>query len=140
MFNNMTIPVAGAMNGTSKTASRGLADGDGSQFMLLLLAQLRNQNPLDPVQDKDFMGQVTQMNSLQELQKMNALLQSLSQSNRLTDAAGLIGKTVQFLAGNGGLQTGAVSGVTLQGDQAVLLVGSNQVALTDVVGVSDGEE
>lgn len=49
----------------------------GEQFMQLLLAQLRNQNPLEPMDNSEFMGQMTQLNSLQELQKMNDSLTRL---------------------------------------------------------------
>jgi flagellar basal-body rod modification protein FlgD len=137
MFTDSITPTLNQMIGTTKSASRA-GEADSGQFMLLLLAQLRNQNPLDPVQDKDFMGQVAQLNSLQELQKMNATLQSLTKSNRLTEAAGLIGRTIQYRAGDGQVQTGLVDGVTLQGDQAMLLLGSAQVALADVISVNAG--
>lgn len=134
----ITSPIAhtGApVAGVAQTAKGGFSD-DPAQFMQLLLAQLRNQNPLDPVQDKDFMGQVTQMNSLQELQKMNALLKSLAQSNRLGEAAALIGKAVTARGDDGQTQTGVVTGVTLEGDEARLLVGGGAIALSSVIGVS----
>lgn len=134
----ITNPIAypGALvSGVTQTAQGGFSD-DPAQFMQILLAQLRNQNPLDPVQDKDFMGQMTQMNSLQELQKMNALLKSLAQSNHLTEAAALIGKAVTARGDDGQTQTGVVTGVTLDGDEARLLVGGSAIALSSVVGVS----
>lgn len=120
-----------------KTNRSGFSD-DASQFMQLLLAQLRNQNPLDPVQDKDFMGQVAQMNSLQELQKMNTLLKSLAKSNHLAEAAALIGKTVAARGADGQTQAGVVTAVTLEGDEARLVLGSGAVALSSVISVSDG--
>lgn len=131
-------PIVSGLNGTAKAAVKSLTEDGGAQFMQLLLAQLRNQNPLDPVQDKDFMGQVTQLNSFQELQKMTKLLQSLSKSNQLTEAAGLIGKTVRVRAADGQVRSGLVSGVTLTGDTAMLVMGQDQAALADVIGVSAG--
>jgi flagellar basal-body rod modification protein FlgD len=108
--------------------------------MQLLLAQLRNQNPLDPVQDKDFMGQVTQLNALQELQKMNALMQSMAKNNRLSEAAGLIGRSIQARGEDGQMESGLVSGVTLEGDQALLLIGAKKIALSAVVSVGAAPE
>ncbi len=62
----------------AKTAS-GLAmpEVDSGAFMKMLLAQLRHQNPLEPMDDKEMIGQMTQLNSLQELQKINSTLQTL---------------------------------------------------------------
>jgi flagellar basal-body rod modification protein FlgD len=104
-------------------------------FMQLMLAQLRNQNPMDPVQDKEFMGQLTQMNSLQELQKMTSLMQGLVKSNGLSDAAALIGKTVDAHLADGTTQTGVVSGVTMHGADAVVHLGATTVPFTSIISV-----
>lgn len=50
---------------------------DGGEFMMILLAQLRNQNPLEPMDDKQMIAQMAQLNSLEELQKINASLSTL---------------------------------------------------------------
>ncbi len=60
---------------TPASPQAGLSD----QFMKLLLAQLRNQNPLEPMNNSEFMGQMTQLNSLQELTKINDNLVQLVQ-------------------------------------------------------------
>jgi flagellar hook assembly protein FlgD len=41
------------------------------QFLHILLTQLANQNPLDPVQDKDFIAQMAQFSSLESMQNLN---------------------------------------------------------------------
>ncbi len=40
-------------------------------FMHILLTQLANQNPLNPMEDKDFIGQMAQFSALEGMQKMN---------------------------------------------------------------------
>lgn len=125
--------------GAAKTASRDSADDTGAQFMQLLLTQLRNQNPLDPVQDKDFMGQVTQLNSLEELRKMTTLLQAQSKAGRLTEAASLIDRSIHYRGSDGTVQSGVVTGVSLDGDQPILLVGAAKVALTSILTVNAQE-
>lgn len=120
---------------TAKAAVKSLTDDGGEQFMQLLLAQLRNQNPLDPVQDKDFMSQLTQLNSFQELQKMTKLLQAQGKSGQLAEAAVLIGREITATTPDGQVQTGTVTGVTMNGEQAQLIFGKYQAALTDVLSV-----
>ena len=116
------------------------ADALSGQFMQLLLAQLRNQNPLDPVSNKDMLGQMAQINSLQELQKMNTALQGMAKGNRLSEAAGLLGKTVQAKAENGEARAGVVTGITVEDDQVKLWLGREPVMLTDVTAVSAPEK
>ncbi|MCK8058761.1 MULTISPECIES: flagellar hook capping FlgD N-terminal domain-containing protein [unclassified Fusibacter] len=41
------------------------------QFLHILLTQLSNQNPMDPLQDKDFIAQMAQFSSLENMQAMN---------------------------------------------------------------------
>jgi len=124
---------AGIASGTTQTANATGA-GDSNDFMLLLLAQLRNQNPLDPVKDKDFMTQLTQVNSFLELQKVNKTLLAATRSNTLTQAASLIGKTVSYPSGSGPA-TAVVSGVRQDGDRVMLLMGDQEISLDYVTGV-----
>lgn len=111
----------------------------GSDFMALLLAQLRNQNPLEPMEDRDLMGQVAQLNSVQELRQINESLQALAGSNELLNAAGLIGKTVRYFDADGNLVEGQVLEVEVLADQVLLKVGQELVPLSAVSAVAQPE-
>ena len=62
---------------TSDTQTGGQATINDSQFMTILLAQLTHQNPLEPMKENEMLGQMTQLNSLQQLQKINTTLEKL---------------------------------------------------------------
>lgn len=89
---------AGAM--TSSPIDKGLGK---DAFLKLLIAQLRNQNPLNPVQGTDFIAQTAQFSSLEQLQQINQSLAQLTASSAGTDrasldavlASGYIGKVVR---------------------------------------------
>ena len=81
---------------TSTTSSSG-ASATNDQFMSLLLAQLKNQNPLEPMDDTEMVNQMVTMNSLDELQKISKALTSMTQTNQFVSAASLIDKTVTYL-------------------------------------------
>ena len=138
----MTIQSIRANTSTASTQTSNAAganpfgSADGAAFMQLLLAQLKNQNPLEPMQDREFMGQITQLNSLQQLQQMNGTLKALSHSDNLTQAAGLIGKTVKAQAADGKPVSGIVTGVKQERGDVVLMLGDTVVALADVTSVS----
>ena len=48
------------------------------QFLHILMTQLANQNPLEPLQDKDFIAQMAQFSSLESMQSMNKNSESMS--------------------------------------------------------------
>ena len=61
----------------SPSATSALSGFDANAFMAILLAQLRNQNPLEPMDDKELIAQMTQLNSLEELKKISAGIDTL---------------------------------------------------------------
>jgi flagellar basal-body rod modification protein FlgD len=94
-------------SGGSKTSSS-KASMDMETFLKLLVVQLANQNPLEPMNDRDFFAQMAQLGQVQGMEKMQDSLD-------ITQAAGLMGKTVSAVrtmtesgAGVGSLVTGKV--------------------------------
>ena len=68
----------GTNNNTSPTSALGAAAGMGKDdFMQLLIAQLRNQDPMKPMEDKEFIAQLAQFSSLEAVEKMNAQMEEL---------------------------------------------------------------
>jgi flagellar basal-body rod modification protein FlgD len=125
--------VIGAGTTTPKVHKTAL---DSSDFMNLVMQQLKNQNPLDPMSDKDYMSQLSQMDSLQELQKMNTTLSKLTSANSMSQAANLIGRNVEANLADGTAVSGLVSSVSMVNDNVVLTVGNYLVPLTGVTTVS----
>jgi flagellar basal-body rod modification protein FlgD len=119
-------------------ASPGAIGGIGSdQFLQLLVAQLQNQDPLDPVSDKDFVAQLASLTTVQSLDGLNASFAQMLKLTQLTQGAQLIGKTVQYTpTGGGAALTGTVDSVTTQNGQFVLTIGSDQVPLDQIQSVT----
>ncbi|MCF8240187.1 MAG: flagellar hook capping protein [Melioribacteraceae bacterium] len=76
-------------------------------FMTLLIEQLKNQDPLNPMEGSEFAAQLAQFSSLEQLSNMNETLQSsinanyqLTQSINNTMSAGLIGKQIKIETNN----------------------------------------
>jgi len=74
---------------------------DKNDFLNLLVTQLRYQNPLEPMKDQEFIGQLAQFSQLEQLENMNSSLATTTQVDYLmsqtianTMATTLIGKTV----------------------------------------------
>ena len=65
-------------------------------FLKLLVSQLQHQDPMNPVDDKDFMGQMAQFTSVEQLTNMATAIDRMSTASQSTQSIALIGKTVSW--------------------------------------------
>ena len=109
---------------------------DKDMFLKLLVAQLKNQNPLQPTDPSEFMNQAA---TLAMVEQMNAVSSSTNEAaawQRGLAAAALTGKTITGIDASGASVTGAVDKVTITSGKAVLSVGSSTVDFASVTSVS----
>lgn len=109
-------------------------------FLKLLIAQLRNQDPLRPMEDKEFIAQMAQFNVLEQMQQLNQAFEAYATMAQFSQASSLIGKTVVALpAGSSTGQpiTGRVQSVSFLGKEVILKVDSQLVSLADIIQVKE---
>src|SRR5882672_717187 len=89
-------PISTGAPATTNVASNTIA-GNFNTFLQLLTTQLKNQNPLDPLDTNQFTQQLVQFSGVEQQLKTNDFLSSRVQANANsinTNAVGYIGKTV----------------------------------------------
>lgn len=109
-------------------------------YMKLLVTQLQNQNPLEPMDNKDMSAQLAQFSQLEQLESMNGSFGRVLDSVQRSYASSLIGKEVSFgaIASDGTLETltGRVEEVVIDAKGSIaLVVGDYAVDLADVSAV-----
>jgi len=82
----------------------------------VLLTELTHQDPLKPVENKDFMAQIAQLSSLDAAQRLNQNLEQLLTLQSLNQSVGLLGRTVAART-EGGPVSGQVSALSLDGGE-----------------------
>lgn len=103
------------------------------QFMQLLVTQMRNQNPLEPMKDAEFIAQLAQFSSLEGIENLNTSFSDMLSLQQMTQGSNLIGKSVQYKNGDTAVPSqGTVNGVTVQNGALQLIVNQNLVPLTSV--------
>ncbi len=114
---------------------------DKQAFLMLLVAQLKNQDPMNPMQDREFIAQLAQLNTLEQLQQLNETVASMAQHAALGQVAGYLGRVVSGLDRTSGeLVTGTVVRVTILDGVAVLeLSGGQRIDVRDVVSIEVAE-
>ena len=101
-------------------------------FLTLLVEQLKNQDPLNPMEHHEFVTQLAQLGSVEQLQSLNAAMQDL----RFGTASNLIGREIQYShSDEAELRSGTVESVGIQQDQIMLSVAGESVSLNDVRSV-----
>jgi len=96
---NVLNSATAASSGTSLYDKKEGAVMGKEDFMMLLVAQLKNQDPLSPDDPTEFTAQLAQFSSLEQLYNLNDSMDSLAASNADSDrlsTLGTIGKDVAF--------------------------------------------
>jgi flagellar basal-body rod modification protein FlgD len=105
-----------------------------NDFLQLMMKQLSYQDPLNPMQDKEFIAQMAQFSSLEQMTAMSQSFANLSNTlssdfARIadmisgTEAASSLGKTVELSFGDGKTMQGVVRSVTKGGDPQIMVNG-----------------
>lgn len=108
-----------------------------SDFLQLMITELQNQDPTNPVDDSKIMDEIGQMESIQSTTELNTTLQSMSLGQSLNLAGSMIDKEIMGLDDNGNSVSGVVSGVIMNNGTASLVVGSSTVQMSNVQEVAD---
>jgi flagellar basal-body rod modification protein FlgD len=113
-----------------------------ADYMRLLVTQLQNQNPLEPLDNNEMASQLALFSQLQQLESMNSSFAKVLAATERTYANSLIGKEVSFIsqtnAGTTEIATGIVEQViNTVDDEIVLVAGDETFALGDVVSVNN---
>ena len=95
---------------SSKAASLGKDD-----FLKLFVAQLQHQDPMNPMEDSDFMGQMAQFSTLEQIT-------NVATANQMSQSLGLLGKTVTYVDSDRVAHTGVVQAVDSKGGLPKLTV------------------
>jgi flagellar basal-body rod modification protein FlgD len=121
-------------NSSTTTSSAKKSDGLGeSDFLNLLITQLKNQDPLDPMKDTEFIAQLANFSSLQQMTSINSSMSTLLAQQNYTNAASMIGKQITTSDN----QSGVVNKVGIENGTVYLYTSTNKYTLSDITSVSN---
>jgi flagellar basal-body rod modification protein FlgD len=89
-------------------------DLDIDSFLKLLISELQNQDPLDPMDNSEMVQQIGQIREIGATDQLTRTLTTLSQSQELVTASSLIGQSVQGLADDASEVDGIVDRITVE--------------------------
>lgn len=109
------IQSIGTTLNSSASAASQAPDLTLQDFLQVLTTQLSYQDPLKPMDNEQFMAQLAQFSTLDEMQQQNDSTDSLLTIQSATQSVGLLGTTVQVTTSTGA-EIGTVNTVTFASD------------------------
>ncbi len=122
----------------SAGSSRGISATNLDDFLRLMIAEMQNQDPLDPMKNSEMLQQLSQIRSIGATDKLTSTLNAVLLGQNLTTASSLIGRDIDALNDNGVNIQGRVDRVTVapggQGDNATIRVhvGDDSIPLNNI--------
>ncbi len=108
---------------------------DRDTFLQLMVAQLRNQDPMNPTDSAEFLAQTAQFTSLEKLEEVAQQTAQALGAQMAFGASGLVGRTVTYLDQDGVEVTGPVDTVRFTATGPLLGVGGAELPLDRIVTV-----
>ncbi|MGE5473455.1 MAG: flagellar hook capping FlgD N-terminal domain-containing protein [Ignavibacteriales bacterium] len=131
-----TTSTTSTTSATSSTSTRNTGELGKDQFLQLLVTQLKYQNPLEPMDDKEFISQMAQFSSLEQMQNLNTNFSSMK-------AFSLMGKSVtatmsDSTTGETTTITGTVNKVRIENGKTYVEIDGKEVSIDNITDVNNG--
>jgi len=116
-------------NATTNSASTPVTNSMGeNSFLNLLITQMQNQDPLNPMDDQQFVSELAQFSSLEQMTQLNQQFGTLAQQNQNILAASYLGKTVTYQDPSTTTPvTGAVTAIDYVSGSPMLSIGGKDI-------------
>lgn len=146
----MQVPTVNSGNTTQQTSSSSSTNSSSTgtntlgkdDFLKLLITQVRYQDPLNPTDDKEFIAQLAQFSSLEQMQNLNqsftdmaSLQQNLFTSSVINQAVGLMGKEVEGTENNNTF-SGKVEGMKIVDGVPKVIVDGLEVNMSSITKIT----
>ena len=134
------------INATTRTTTPRIVDKDdigfsgltADSFMKLLITELQNQDPLEPVGNEQLLNQLSMMRNLQSNIELSDTLKSITANQQLSAAAAFIGKTVAGTSVDQQFVQGRVDRAFVAEGKVHVGLGSTSVAVDQIISVNAG--
>lgn len=105
-------------------------------YLELLTIQLRNQDPIDPVDQEGLINDLTQFSMLEGVENLNTSFSDILKIEQLGQGLDFVGKNINYRDANDQLQSGRVSEVFNNGEEVALIVNGESIPVSSVLSAS----
>ena len=132
------------VSGTQSTSSTNVANSvnqtdllNTDQFLKLFIAELSNQDPLEPMETSELTNQLAQLSMVEQLEHLSGSMDSLlAVQDSLAFYSGLIGKTGFWTDSEGTQMSGTIESIILREYEYYAIIGGSEVPVSEITQVS----
>ncbi len=133
----MINAITGAPTDVTQKSIAGAAAGDTDMFLQLLVAQVRYQDPLEPMNNNEAMAQTAQFTMVEQMTRVAEQQNELLAFQQATLAAGMIGRSATGIDEvSGALISGLVTSVEFNQGDPQLVIDGQRVAVDSIISTS----
>ncbi|MDR0326847.1 MAG: hypothetical protein LBI05_00975 [Planctomycetaceae bacterium] len=104
-------------------------------FIKMMVAELENQDPMEPMSNTEMLQQISQIRSITSNDQLTSSIEAMTLGQSLSTASSLIGKTVTGVNTLNESVTGTVDKVTIEAGEAKLYVGSSIINVGNITAI-----
>ena len=130
---------AGNAGTSTGTATDRFQELDTQAFLKMMIAELQNQDPLNPMDNSKMLEQISQIRAITSNDALTSTVNALKMGQSMATAAGLIGKTVIGQDVIGQDVVGVVDKVAFEDGKPYLFVGNTIIELDKIYGMADAK-
>lgn len=128
----MPIDAIGSTVGSGSSSAQGRNTIDQEGFIRLFLSQLQFQDPLEPVDNREFLAQLAQFSNLEQSRQLSMNTESLLTMTSASQALSLLNRQVDVVQSQGFLLSGSVTAVQFTTSGPELTVDTSAGVLTGI--------
>jgi flagellar basal-body rod modification protein FlgD len=113
----------------------GRAQVNREEFLQILVTELSHQDPMDPLDNSEFLQQLVGLQNLEQTAALTDALNSFQQFMQMSSASSLIGRTVKAIDVQGWEVQGKVDKVVLEGGNVLLQVGNSFASVNGITEI-----
>ncbi len=117
-------------NGSASAQSSNTIDQDG--FIKLFLSQLQFQDPLEPVDNREFLAQLAQFSNLEQSRQLSLNSEGMLSMNATSQSLSLLSRRIEVTQASGNTATGVVKAIEFSASGPLLTVETSAGVLTGI--------
>lgn len=107
------IDSSSSLTGGGNSAPGGMSGLNPDDFLKLLIAELQNQDPMEPMKNAEMMQQIGQIREIAATDQLTKTLDRLSDGQNIATASSMIGRQVQAMNDEGDVVFGVVRSIQI---------------------------
>ena len=124
--------------GQQTTTGDAFNNMDLGQFIKLLVTEMQNQDPMNPMDNSQILQQISQIKAIASNDKMSTTLSSMQLQQNMMSGSVLMNQTITGLTDQGNRISGVVDKVSIDSGTVILHIGNDTVQLKNVSEIDSG--